>query len=74
MAISRHVRALTNHPFVFGPLYGIAVYLTMNFVVIPLSATGRGAFTTPVVVNGLLIHMLGVGLPTAIFARAARAG
>ena len=29
---------LARRPFVWGPLYGVALYLTMNFVVRPLSA------------------------------------
>jgi hypothetical protein len=43
----------------------------MNFIVLPLSASGPSAFRTVVVINGLLIHMLGVGLPSALFARVA---
>lgn len=52
-------------------LYGIAVYFVMNYVVIPLSAASRGAFSMPVFLNGILIHAFGVGLPAALFARAA---
>jgi hypothetical protein len=70
--ISRKMRWLMEHPFVYGPVYGIIAYLVMNFVVIPLSAANRGAFTTPIVVNGVLIHIFGVGIPSALFARAAR--
>ena len=69
---STRMRWLTRAPLVTGPLYGLAVWLVMNFVVIPLSAAGTPAFRTVVVVNGLLIHMLGVGLPSALFARAVR--
>lgn len=43
----------------------------MNFVVLPLSATGQPTFKLPIVANGVLIHMFGVGLPSALFARAA---
>jgi hypothetical protein len=68
---SRHMRWLVKAPFITGPLYGIGVWLVMNFVVLPLSASGPSAFRTVVVINGLLIHMLGVGLPSALFARAA---
>ena len=68
---SRRVRALVERPFLYGAIYGIAVYLVMNFAVIPLSAVTRGPFLLPVVINGLLIHMLGVGIPSALFARAA---
>jgi len=65
---SRYLPALVRHWVVCGILYGIAVYFFMNDVVIPLSATTRGAFAWPVFVNGLAIHMLGVGLPAAWFA------
>ena len=43
----------------------------MNLVVLPLSAAGRGRTATAVIVNGVLIHMLGVGVPSAVSARAA---
>jgi hypothetical protein len=69
---SRRMRWLVEHPLITGPLYGIAVWLVMNFVVLPLSATGAPTFRTAVVVNGLLIHMFGVGLPSALFGRAVR--
>jgi hypothetical protein len=72
LVASRMVQALTRHPFLLGPLYGLAVYLVMNFIVIPLSAAASGSGRPmAVVVNGLLIHALGVGLPSALFARAA---
>ena len=69
---SRVLPALNRRPLLFGPLYGIAAYLVMNFVVVPLSAANSGAKPLVVVVNGVLIHILGVGLPSALFARAAR--
>jgi uncharacterized membrane protein (GlpM family) len=68
---SRRVPALIRHAIVFGLLYGIAAYFVMNYVVIPLSAASQGPFSLPVFVNGILIHMFGVGLPAALFARAA---
>jgi hypothetical protein len=68
---SRRLSVLVRHPAVFGPLYGIAAYAVMNLVVLPLSAAGRPAYSWPVVANGLLIHMFGVGLPSALFARMA---
>jgi hypothetical protein len=44
----------------------------MNYVVIPLSAAASGGSPpVPVLLNGLLIHAFGVGLPAALFARAA---
>ena len=66
---SRRLRILVEHPVVCGVLYGLAVYVVMNFVVIPASAApSRGAMATAVLVNGLLIHIFGVGLPAALSA------
>ncbi|HEX7242530.1 MAG TPA: hypothetical protein VF263_19730 [Longimicrobiaceae bacterium] len=69
---SRRFAVLARHPFVCGPLYGLLVYAVMNLAVVPLSAAVVGPPSLPAVVNGLLIHVLGVGLPAALFARAAR--
>ncbi len=68
---SRRIPALTERPFLWGPPYGVAAYLVMNLVVVPLSAANGASKTIPVIVNGVLIHILGVGLPSAFFARAA---
>lgn len=74
-AVSRKVPVLTRYPLVTGALYGIAVYFIMTLVVVPSSAIGavRALPSLPVLVNGLLIHALGVGIPAALFARAATA-
>jgi hypothetical protein len=71
--VSRRVRVLTRHPLVCGLSYGIVAYAVMNLVVLPLSKVGGPSMpAAPVLANGLLIHMFGVGLPSALFARAAR--
>lgn len=72
VSASRRMRVLARRPLVFGPLYGIAAYLAMNVVVVPLSRIG-GTFAPswPVLINGLLIHMFGVGVPSALAAAAA---
>lgn len=70
-AASRAVPRLRRHPLLYGPLYGLLVYAVMNVIVVPLSAAPDGPKSWPVLVNGLLIHMLGVGLPAALAARAA---
>jgi hypothetical protein len=73
--VSSRWRGLRGRPLLWGPLYGIAVYLVMNLVVVPHSHVIPGHKTLVVIVNGLLIHMLGVGLPSALFAaRIGRAG
>ncbi len=70
---SRWLKVLRTRPVVSGILYGLAVYAVMNDLVIPMSAIGPRTAATPlpVLANGLLIHMFGVGLPAALFARAA---
>ena len=74
LAASRRVPALARRPWLYGPLYGLLVYGVMNYVVIPLSLVTTRPKPLVVVANGLLIHLLGVGLPTALIARAASAG
>ena len=70
--VSRRVQLLTRHPVIWGLLYGLVAYAMMNLVVIPLSKIGGPTVPAlPVLANGLLIHMFGVGLPAALFARAA---
>jgi hypothetical protein len=66
--LSRYVSVLRQRPIVCGVLYGIGVYLFMNLVVLPLSNAGRGPLVLPVAINGLLIHMFGVGVPAGLFA------
>jgi hypothetical protein len=64
--------ALVHRPWLFGPLYGVAVYLVMSQVVVPLSRAELGPRSVAGIVNGVLIHIVGVGLPAALAARAAR--
>lgn len=71
---SRSRPFLHQRPVVFGAIYGIVAYIVMNYVVIPLSAAGNGSKSAIVVVNGVLIHIVGVGIPAAFAARAARRG
>ena len=67
------VPALVARPFISGPIYGLIVYAVMNYVVIPLSAApGTGSMPAlPVLINGLLIHIFGIGIPAMWFAREA---
>jgi hypothetical protein len=71
LLLSKKLPVLVRRPIAAGLAYGVAVYLVMNLIVLPLSNAGRGAFVLPVVINGLLIHMFGVGLPSSLFASAA---
>jgi hypothetical protein len=68
---ARRFPLLVRRPLLTGCVYGIGVWLMMNFVVIPLSAIGFRSLTAPTVINGLLVHLVGVGIPAVLFARAA---
>ena len=64
---SRTLRFLVEHPITAGLVYGVAVYLFMTFVVLPLSAfPQRGAPSLSGRVIGMLVIMICVGLPIAI--------
>ncbi len=65
-AASRKLLFLIEHPLVCGLFYGIAVELVMGYVVLPLSALHeRGPYELHDVLQGLLVHMVVVGLPVA---------
>ena len=66
---SRLLPWLLGRVFIWGPVFGIAVYFFMNFVVLPLSLLPqRGHWpTSEVLMNQILIHMFGIGLPIAWF-------
>jgi hypothetical protein len=60
---------------VAGLLYGVVVYVVMNFVVIPLSAFPTALTFTPVrVAINVVAHMVLFGLPIALATRAASRG
>ena len=48
-------------------IHGIAVLLTMNYVILPLSAIGRGIYALNQLHVHAFFHILLVGLPTAFF-------
>lgn len=63
-AFSRRLIFLRQSPFVCGLFFGIAVFLVMNLIVLPLSAIhARGPFPLNGLIQGLLVHMFFVGLP-----------
>jgi hypothetical protein len=56
---------LKEHFLVCGLFYGIAVFLVMNLVILPLSAVPWkiGPFDLAGLIKGLMIHMFLIGLP-----------
>lgn len=62
---SRRLRFLSEGWWITGPVYGVAVWLVMNLVVLPLSATPPKAFPPPAWAWIFAAHVLCVGLPIA---------
>lgn len=66
---SRKIRLLTRRPVVCGLLYGVAVYMFMYLVVLPLRFQRSFVQTLSVVATDVAIHMLCVGLPISLAVR-----
>jgi hypothetical protein len=56
---------LIDHPLLGGVLYGAALHLVMNRIVVPLSAAAI-PFSAKAFLAQLVIHILSVGLPMAL--------
>jgi len=70
--VSRRLPELLRRPFVHGPVYGVLLYVVMNFVVMPLSRVDAHPTLAHVdwIVLSILAHM-GFGVICAVFARRA---
>lgn len=67
--VSLRVPLLTRRAILCGTVYGLLVFAVMNFLILPMSATGSPEFVWPAVVNGLFAHIFCVGIPTALSTR-----
>lgn len=65
--IASRVKWLPRQWFVLGILYGIAFLAVMNYVILPLSAIGRGIYPLDNIHVTAFVHILLVGWPTAFF-------
>ena len=64
---SRRLEFLKSHWLVCGLFYGIAVFLVMNLIVLPLCAYHyMGPYQYRGLVQGLLVHMIIIGLPISL--------
>jgi uncharacterized membrane protein YagU involved in acid resistance len=61
---------LARHPFLNGALFGVALYIVMNYIVLPLSKIGLRP-TPPLVplINGIAALVFCIGIPLALIAR-----
>jgi len=67
-AASRKLTFLTQHAVPSGLLYGIAVYLSMYWIVVPLAfVNARHSVSRDV--TAVIIHMLLIGLPISLIVR-----
>lgn len=53
----------------FGGVYGIWIWLFMNYVVIPISLIGTYPSNLNQIVIGLLVHVFVIGIPIALLVR-----
>lgn len=61
---------LARHPLLYGTLYGMAVYIVMNYVILPLSHIGlRPLPPLGPFINGVAALIFCVGIPIALIAR-----
>jgi uncharacterized membrane protein YagU involved in acid resistance len=67
-AASRKLRSLTQYAVVSGVLYGIAVYIFMYWIVVPLAfPSARHSISRDV--TAVIIHIVLIGLPIALVVR-----
>lgn len=67
---SRKLPFLRDHFIVCGMFFGIAVFLVMYLVVMPLCAFHyMGPYTLRTLIQGILVHMLLIGLPIGMSLR-----
>ncbi len=74
-ALSRKLPMLLRRPFLWGPIYGIGVFLFMHYVVVPLSAAPKQPpAKVASLANLIFSHIFFVGIPIAmVISREAKA-
>lgn len=71
--VIRRLKFVPRQWFLLACIHGLAVLLTMNYVILPLSAIGRGIYPLEQMHVHAFWHILLVGLPVGYFvARALR--
>lgn len=66
-ALSVRLPFLRRSPLICGPIYGLAVFIVMHYIVVPLSGTPPQPAATPSwIANQLFSHVFFVGFPIAL--------
>jgi hypothetical protein len=72
--VARRWPLLWRRPVPCGASYGLLLYAIMNYVVVPLSAAGRGSKDPLWITLSIAVHALLIGIPIAVFTRRAVLG
>ncbi len=67
--VSFRIPALIRRAAIYGAIYGVVVYFAMQIIVLPLSAIRKPPLSFAAPMQGIIAHILCVGLPIALFAR-----
>jgi len=67
--VARHWSLLVRRPWLSGFAFGTAVYVVMNFIVVPLSAAPHFQRSIETVLGELTSHLFFVGVPVALIVR-----
>jgi hypothetical protein len=66
--LSRRFTLLRRHPWRYGLLYGVVLYIVMNGIVVPLSAAPKTPFVPSWIIGSVVMHLI-IGVVTAQGAR-----
>jgi len=69
--VARRWPLLWQRPVLAGAGYGLLLYGTMYYIVVPLSAAGRGSKDPLWIALSIAVHVLLIGIPIALFVRRA---
>lgn len=58
---SRKLKVMADRPMLAGPLYGLAIYLFMHMIVLPLSLAPSFKTTSISIVCDILVHVVLIG-------------
>jgi uncharacterized membrane protein YagU involved in acid resistance len=66
---SRQVALLRRHAYLGGVIFGLAIYCTMNYIVLPLSAAPQFRSTAIAAISNFAVHVLLLGPAIALVVR-----